>query len=77
MNLSAAETLSKLRQEEQEKIIKQLRKEKPDNFTKAVKEKVRKQEEKIAVQEEEVMSDMQMLIDLAAGERIVIDRNRL
>lgn len=72
MNLSAAETLSKLRQEEQEKIIKQLRKEKPDNFTKAVKEKVRKQEEKIAVQEEEVMSDMQMLIDLAAGKELLL-----
>lgn len=72
MNLSAAETLSKLRQEEQEKIIKQLRKEKPDNLTKAVKEKVRKQEEKIAVQEEEVMSDMQMLIDLAAGKELLL-----
>lgn len=72
MNLSAAETLSKLRKEEQEKIIKQLRKEKPDNLTKAVKEKVRKQEEKIAVQEEEVMSDMQMLIDLATGKELLL-----
>lgn len=72
MNLSAAETLSKLRQEEQKKIIKQLRKEKPDNLTKAVKEKVRKQEEKIAVQEEEVMSDMQMLVDLAAGKKLLL-----
>ena len=72
MNLSAAETLAKLHKKEQEKIIEQIQKEKPGNVTKAVKEKVGRQEQKVAVQEEEIISDMQELIGLAIGKEILL-----
>lgn len=71
MNLSAAESLAKLDTKDQNKILEEIQEENPGNITKAVKEKVKKQEKRITVQKEEIATDMKAIVDLVEQEIVL------